>query len=133
MNPIPQSQARPERTSRSPSASRRVAGRISAIVRSAVASSSTPGVLVTTTPRALGRLDVDVVVADRDVGDAAQLRPGGVEQLLVDPVAQQGEDRVGPGDQLEQLGARGRRLPLVDPHLAGLPQQLERRLRDAGW
>ncbi len=51
MNPIPQFQGSPERTRRSPSASRRVAARISAMVRSAVASSSTPGVLVTTTPR----------------------------------------------------------------------------------
>ena len=42
----------PRRTSRSPSASRRVIARISAHVKSATESVSTSGVLVTMTPRA---------------------------------------------------------------------------------
>ena len=46
-----QAQGSPERITRSPSPRRRVAIRISAIARSAVASVSTPGVLVTITPR----------------------------------------------------------------------------------
>ena len=46
---------------------------ISAHVRSAVASVSTSGVLVTTMPARAGRGHVDVVVADRDVGDHLQL------------------------------------------------------------
>ena len=43
----------PERIRRSPSPRRRVTIRISAIARSAVESVSTPGVLVTTTPRSV--------------------------------------------------------------------------------
>ncbi len=46
-----QAQGSPVRTTRSPSPSRRVVIRISAIARSAVASVSTPGVLVTITLR----------------------------------------------------------------------------------
>ena len=38
------------------------------------------------------------------------------------------EDGLGADDQLQQIGARKRRLPLVDPHLARLPQQIDRRL-----
>ena len=47
--------------------------RISAQVKSAVASVSTSGVLVTTMPRARAAGDVDVVVADGDVGDDLQV------------------------------------------------------------
>ena len=57
----------PRRTSRSPSAIRRAAARIRLQVSSAVASVSTSGVFVTTTPRCPGCRDVDVVVADGDV------------------------------------------------------------------
>lgn len=51
-------------------------------------------------PRAGG--EVDVVEADGDVADAAQLRPGGVEELVVDAVVEHRGDHVGPGDQLQQ-------------------------------
>ena len=131
MNDIPQVQGRPERISRSPSTTRRVAASISAIVRSAVASSSTPGRVGDDDPPPRRRLDVDVVVADGDVGDAAQPRPRGLEQLLVDPVVQQGQDRVGPGHELEQVLPRDRLGALVDPHLTRFPERLERRLWQA--
>ena len=39
--------------------------------------------------------DVDVVVADRDVRDDPELRPGGVEEGLVDAVVEEGDDPVG--------------------------------------
>lgn len=42
---------------------------------------------------------VDVVEADGDVADAAQLRSGGVEELVVDAVVEHRGDDVGPGDQ----------------------------------
>ena len=50
---MPHFQSRPERMSRSPSPSRRVAMRIRPKAMSAVASVSTPGVLVATTSRSL--------------------------------------------------------------------------------
>ncbi len=53
---------------------RRAAAISSAKARSAVASVSASGVLPTGMPRARGRVDVDVVVADRVVGDHPQLR-----------------------------------------------------------
>jgi hypothetical protein len=76
-----------------------------------------------------GGREVDVVVADGDVGDAAQAGAGGVEELVVDPVAQQGEDGVGSGDERQQLRARQRRLPAGAPHLARPSQQRQPRLR----
>jgi hypothetical protein len=53
MNEMSHDHAAPERTSRSPSDTRRVTSRSRAMVRSAVASTSTPGVLVASTPRAV--------------------------------------------------------------------------------
>ena len=70
-----------------------------------MASVSTSGVLPTAIPRARGRLEVDVVVADRVVGDRPQLRAA-VEQLRVDPVDQQRQQALRVGRALSQL-ARG--------------------------
>ncbi len=75
--------------------------------------------------------DVDVVVAHGDVRDDAQLRPGGVEEGVVDPIAQQRHDRVGARDRRVQLVDRKRSLLHVRVHLAGLAQQLEGRLGHA--
>ena len=60
---------RPPRRSASASDASRDAARIRRNARSAVVSSSTPGVLHTAMPRSAGGGDVDVVVADGDVGD----------------------------------------------------------------
>ena len=58
---------------------------------------------------------VDVVVAGGDVGDDLEPRPGGLEELGVDPVGQDGAHRVGALDEGEQLGAvRGLRAVVDD-------------------
>ena len=92
------------RRSASASCASRDAARINRNARSAVVSSSTPGVLHTAMPSSVRRGDVDVVVADRDVRDDAQPpRRTGLEHLAVDPVGEQAHDRVdvrGRGDQL---------------------------------
>ena len=59
--------------------------------------------------------DIDVVEADRVVADHLQRRAGGIQQLVIDPVGQQGQDPVAPGHATEQLGARRRQLAL--PHV----------------
>jgi hypothetical protein len=51
----------------------------------------------------LARISLDVVEAYGDVADAAQLRSGGVEELVVDAVVEHRGDDVGPGDQCQQL------------------------------
>ena len=63
-------------------------------------------------PRARG--DVDVVEADRVVADDPELRPGRVEELVVDPVGQQVSDAVAAGDPAQELVARRRQLVLPD-------------------
>ena len=70
--PNPHPVHRPSRRSRSASEARRVAARISRNARSAVVSSSTPGVLQTVMPMAVRRGDVDVVVAHGRVRHDAQ-------------------------------------------------------------
>ena len=77
---------------RRPRASRRAMPSISATARSAVLSVRTSGVLPTGMPRARRRLDVDVVDADRVVGDRPQPRRR-VDQLGVDAVG-----RAAPAD-----------------------------------
>ena len=71
------------------------------------------------------RRDVDVVVADGDVGDDLQLRAGGVEEGVVDLRRQQRQYRVGTRDHLVHLlDARYvERVPR--DHVAGLVQQFE--------
>ena len=60
------------------------------------------------------RRDVDVVEADGVVADDLELRPGGVEELVVDPVREQRQDAVAPGDPPQQLVPRRRQLVLPD-------------------
>ena len=125
----PQIHGSPDRTNRSASTTRRVTARIIAKVWSAVASSSTPGVFVTTTPRRVASGDVDVVVPDRDVGDDAQLRTGGVEELGVDPLGQRDDGGGRAGDVAEQAVPLGRRLLADDD---GQAEVGEARHRDVG-
>ena len=66
--------------------------------------------LPTATPRARAGGDVDVVEADRVVADDLELRPGRVEELVVDPVGQQRQDPVAARDASQQLVARRRQL-----------------------
>ena len=77
----------PRAQSSSASLIRRAAAKVRASANSAVASVSTPGVLVTITPRAPAGAEIDVVVPDGEVGDQAQRVAGGVEQLGVDGTA----------------------------------------------
>ncbi len=77
-------------------------------------------------PRA-GR-HVDVVVADRDVGDHAQARPGR-EQRLVDDLADHADEALLAGQALEQLGPRHGRVLGVRVHLGPAPCELDGRLR----
>src|SRR5688572_12991731 len=44
------------------------------------------------------RGDVDVVEADGEVADHLQLRAGGVEQLVVDPIGEEAQEAVDAGD-----------------------------------
>ena len=69
--------------------------------------------------RAAGR-HVDVVVADRDVGDDLQLRARGIEHRGIDRVGQQADDRVLAGDALQQLLARDRLVADVQIDIATL-------------
>ena len=93
---------------RSPSARRRVVIKISAIAMSAVASVSTPGVLVATMPRLGAGRNIDVVVSNSNIGHDLQLRSGRLQQLRVDSFRQQRHDCVGSGDSVQQLFARNR-------------------------
>ena len=79
--------------------------------------------------RRAGR-DVDVVVADRDVRDDAQLRPGGVEEGVVDAIVEEGDDGVGAVDRRVQLVGRERPVLRVEPEVARRAQQVERRPGD---
>ena len=79
--------------------------------RSAVVSSSTPGVLHTTMPCSRAARDVDVVVADRDVRDDAQAAGrAGREHVGVDLVGEHRDDRVDLARVREQLVGRERRV-----------------------
>ena len=80
---------------------------------SAVASVSTPGVFVATTPRSR---HAAIVVADGDVRDDLELGAGGVEELAVDAFREQAQDGVGAGHAAQELlGAdRLRARPGVD-------------------
>ena len=65
-------------------------------------------------PAALAFLEIDVVETDGVVGDDAELRPGGIQQLGVDAVGQHGHEAVRACDALEEVGPRGRRLLVVN-------------------
>ena len=75
--PAPRSASRRPRTAAAASGRRRAAASSSAKARSAVASVSTSGVMPTGMPRGRGGLEVDVVGADRVVGDRPQARRAG--------------------------------------------------------
>ncbi|URM97239.1 hypothetical protein LUW76_24385 [Actinomadura madurae] len=98
----------PDRISRSPSLTRRVTSSSSAIVRSAVASTSTPGAFVATAPRAVIAATSEVVVAGGRVRHHAQPRPGRVEDVRSDPVVERRDHRVGAGHRGARLGRRQR-------------------------
>ena len=95
---------RPARRSASASDARRHAARMRRNARSAVVSSSTPGVLHTAMPSSAAVGDVDVVVAHRDVGDDPQPRARRPRSTArVDAVGQDADDRVDLGGQRHQL------------------------------
>ena len=127
---IPQCHGRRERIRRSPSARRRVTMRIRAMARSAVASVSTPGVFVTSTPRVGTRRHVDVVEADRNVGDDLQPRSCG-EEAGVDDVGEERHRGVGRRQPLVADLGRDRLVAIPGPDLAGLTQQRQADLGDA--
>ena len=79
---------------------RRVAVRIRRKARSAVVSSSTPGVLQTVMPIAGCRDDVDVVVAHGRIGhDPEPPRPPGLQDGRIDAIGQMADDAVALGGQ----------------------------------
>ena len=120
-----QSQARPERTNRSPSPSRRVIIEDQGHGEVGGGVGEDAGRVGDHHPAPRGRGQVDVVVAHGDVGHDPQGRTGGVEEGVVDPVVQQGHDGAGAGDGLVQLVAAQRTVVRRDPELAGLAEQLE--------
>ena len=110
---------RPARTSRSASPRRRAAASISATASSAVAFVSTSGVFVTTTPRSRQAVDVDVVVADREVGDHAQAsRPAASSSSASTGTVGSATSAAAPATLLQQLVAVEPRAALVDARSA---------------
>ena len=75
--------------------------------------------------------DVDVVVADGDVGDDLQLRAGRVEERPVDLGGQQGQHSVGMGDTFVQLVDLDRLVVLPAPHVAVRTEHVEAGVRDS--
>ena len=113
---MPQPCQRPARRSASASDARRDAARISRNARSAVVSSSTPGVLHTAMPCARRGGDVDVVVADRDVGDdAAAAGAPAVEHVGVDRSVSRQTIASTLGRVRDELVVRERRVVGVGP------------------
>ena len=98
----------PVRTRRSAAPRPRVVISTSAMARSAVASVSTPGVFVTTTPRSRHAATSTLSWPTTTFGDDPQPRAGGVEQLGVDPVDEHRDEGVDAGHRGEQLVARHR-------------------------
>ena len=125
MKSIPQAQGSPERTSRSASPSRRGGAEDQRQRQVGGGVVEHAGGVGDGDTAAGGGPEVDVVVADGDVGDAAQLRAGGVEELVVDAIVQQGEHGVGAGDQPQQLSrvatAHRTRRPRPRRRLAAAP------------
>ncbi len=68
------------------------------------------------------RRDIDVVEPHGVVRDDLQLGSGALQELAVDLLGQHRDDRVAPGDDLQQLVARDAELVLVDRDVAPLPQ-----------
>jgi hypothetical protein len=78
----------------------------------------------------ISRVDVDVVVAHRDVGDDAQLRSGRVEERAVHAVVQHRHHALGAGHEGMQLVRLERAVGARHLHLPRLAEPLERRLGD---
>ena len=96
-----------------------------AIVSSAVASVSTSGVLETTIPRRVASANVDAVVADSEVRDDAEARPGGVEELGADDV---GGDRHEAGRAGDLVREREGRLEAREHRVGHAPREEDLRL-----
>lgn len=73
--------------------------------------------------------DVEVVVADRGIGDHLQSRAGRREHVLVDAVVEHGDDRGGVPDSLAQFLRAQRPVVRRHPHLAHGGQGCQRRGR----
>ena len=72
---------------------------------------------------------VDVVVAHGEVGDDPQLRPGRLEELVVDAVGEQGQEAVDAADPVQEDVARRRQLVLPDVGVSGRADDVEPGLR----
>ena len=72
-----------------------------------------------------GRPDVDVVVADRVIGDDAQLAARSVEQLAVDAIRRRDEQARGSRGPCEQLVPVGRPVRVVQVELERRAQLVE--------
>jgi hypothetical protein len=78
-------------------------------------------------PRA--RLDIDVVVADAELGDDPQPRAGRIQQLVIDPVPHD-EQTTAATDAPQQLITRRGGPARPDVNIARHAQERERRLHD---
>jgi hypothetical protein len=76
-------------------------------------------------PTAGERGNVDVVEADGEVAHHLQLRPGGVQQLVVDTIGEERQQAVDAGHAPEQLVAWRRQLVLPQVDLAGVADRVE--------
>jgi hypothetical protein len=76
-------------------------------------------------------LEVDVVVAHRDVGHDAQGRAGGVQELTVDPVRDEADHGGRAGDGPEEIGPGERVVALRRPDLTEPVQDVQRGRRHA--
>ena len=75
-----------------------------------------------------GRLHVDIVEADGDIGDHAQVRAGG-QDLVVDLVGDEADQSLAPLEPGHQLRFPERRLPVVDVHARPTARQSHRLFR----
>ena len=76
------------------------------------------------------RRDVDVVEADREVAHHLELRPRGVEQLVVDPVGEEREQAFDPTHPAQKLVARWRQLVVPEVDLARLAEGVQAGIGD---
>jgi hypothetical protein len=58
-------------------------------------------------------VEIEVVVANRDIGHHPELRPGGVQHLVIDAVGQKTDQPLLPGNAFEQFLARNGRSAVV--------------------
>ena len=99
------------------------------MVRSAVSSVSTPGVLVTVMPAGVGGGDVDVVDAGAEVGDQLQLLAGRGDDAGVDAVGDGRHQHVGARHRRGQARRRQRRVVEIE---LGVEQLAHPRLHRIG-